>query len=73
MFILGTQYLWFKVGNALQVVFQGRNVTWLEMYGVDAQESIRWKIVYFLCGVGIPLILIKAKETFTGFVNGKRR
>lgn len=73
MFILGTQYLWFKAGNALQVVFQGRSITWLEMYGVDVQESIGWKIVYCLCGMGIPLVLIKAKETFTGFVNRKRR
>ena len=72
MFILGTQYLWFKVGNALQVVLQGRDVSWLEMYGVDVQESIGWKIVYFLCGLGIPLIFIKAKETFTGFVNRNR-
>lgn len=72
MFILGTQYLWFKAGNALQVVLQGRGVTWLEMYGVDVQESIGWKIVYFLCGLGIPLVFIKAKETFTGFVNRNR-
>lgn len=73
MFILGTQYLWFKAGNALQVIIQGRSIAWLEVYGVDVQEPIGWKVVYFLCGLGIPLVIIKAKESVIGFVNRKRR
>ena len=64
MFILGTQYLCFKAGNAFQVIFQGRSITWLEIYGVRAQESLGWKIVYFLCGLGIPLILLKGMNMF---------
>lgn len=72
MFILGTQYLWFKTGNILQIIFQGRSIAWLEMYGVDVQEATGWKIIYFICGLGIPVILIKMKETFTDFIDRKR-
>lgn len=63
MFILGTQYLWFKVGNALQIVFQGRSITWMEMYGVESQERFEWKLIYFLCGLGIPLVLLRTKDS----------
>lgn len=73
MFILGTQYLWFKAGNALQVIFQGRSITWLEIYGVGAQESLGWKIVYFLCGLGIPLTLVKGINVFLDKKIWKRR
>ena len=39
MFVLGTQYLGFKVGNMLQILFQGRNINWLELYGVSEDEN----------------------------------
>lgn len=64
MFVLGTQYLGFKVGNMLQIIFQGRSINWLEMYGVSEDENFGWKIIYFLCGILMPLIILKGKDTF---------
>lgn len=65
MFVLGTQYLGFKVGNMLQIIFQGRNINWLEMYGVTEEENFGWKAIYFLCGILIPLTIIKGKDALT--------
>lgn len=65
MFILGTQYFAFKVGNMLQILFQGRSINWLEMYGVSEEENFGWKAIYFLCGILIPLTIIKGKDALT--------
>ena len=65
LFILGTQYLGFKAGNMFQILFQKRSVNWLEMYGVSVNEPLKWKIIYFLCGLLIPLIIVKEKDVLT--------
>ena len=69
---LGTQYLGFKVGNMLQIIFQGRNINWLEMYGVTEEENFGWKAIYFLCGILIPLAIIKGKDTLTQCLKMRR-
>lgn len=73
IFILGTQYLCFKLGNLLQIICQGKDITWLEMYGVRVEEFWLWKIVYFLCGIGIPLIIIKIKDEIYKFCGDKNK
>ena len=73
IFILGTQYLCFKLGNLVQIICQGKDITWLEMYGVRVEEFWLWKIVYFLCGIGIPLIIIKIKDEIYKFCGDKNK
>ena len=70
MFVLGTQYLGFKVGNMLQIIFQGRNINWLEMYGVSEEENFGWKAIYFFMRKLDPVDNYKGKRRFdTAFEN----
>lgn len=72
LFILGTQYLGFKAGNMLQILFQKKAVNWLEMYGVSVNEPLKWKIIYFLCGLLIPLIIVKGKDALTVYLKKRK-
>lgn len=35
------------------------------MYGVSEEENFGWKAIYFLCGILIPLTIIKGKDALT--------
>lgn len=72
MFVLGTHYFAFKVGNMLQIFIQRKSINWLEMYGVSEEEILGWKVIYFLCGILIPLTIIKGKDALTQCLKMRR-
>lgn len=62
IFILGTQYLWFKLAILMYIKVHHLEISFLGTYGVPKDFPLHWKILCFVTGLGTPLLLVWVKE-----------
>lgn len=73
LLILGTHYLWFKIGKLIQIICFGKSITYLELNEVDNQEFWIWKVMCFLFGIGIPITIIKIEKVIVSYFKDRIR
>lgn len=62
MFVLGTHLLWFKAAIWAYVKAYQLDISFLGTFGVPKEFPIIWKLLCFVAGLGIPIMLVYIKE-----------